>query len=158
MYAIRRHCAAKNAWCWRVRFSRRGTMYSKTFYDLACGGAKKAKAQAIAWRDAQLTKLKALTLLDLHKRKRSNNQSGMSGVHFHKTARQPLGFWQAKIRFHDGTRKARSFSVQKFGDKDAFCLAVAARAEMLAMVENRPFLHSQVAKRLNRAASPTSRG
>jgi hypothetical protein len=29
-------------------------MYSKTFYDLACGGSKEAKAQAIAWRDEQL--------------------------------------------------------------------------------------------------------
>lgn len=125
-------------------------MYSKTFYDLACGGAKKAKAKAIAWRDGQLAKLKALSLAEFHEHKRSNNLSGVAGVHFHKSPRQPLGFWQAKIRLHDGTRKAKSFSVQKFGDKDAFRLAVAARSELLAMVENRPFLHSPVAKLLSR--------
>ncbi|MBI5791666.1 MAG: AP2 domain-containing protein [Rhodocyclales bacterium] len=125
-------------------------MYSKTFYDLACGGAKKAKAQAIAWRDEQLAEHKALTLVEFHKQRRSNNLSGVPGVHFHKTSAQPVGFWQAKIRLHDGKRVARSFSVQKFGDKDAFRLAVAARAELLALVDNRPFLHNPVAKRLSK--------
>lgn len=150
MYAIRRHRAAIKAWCWRVRFSRRGIMYSKTFYDLACGGPKQAKAQAIAWRDEQLAELKALTLLDLHTHKRSNNVSGVPGVHFHKTSRQPLGFWQAKIRFHDGKSVAKSFSVLKFGDRAAFRLALAARSELLAMVENRPYLRHPVAKRLSK--------
>ncbi len=150
MYAIRRHRAAIKAWCWRVRFSRRGVSYSKSFYDLACGGARQAKAQAVAWRDAQLAKIEALTLLDLHKKKRSNNVSGVSGVHFHKTSRQPLGFWQAKIRFHDGTSKAKAFSVRMHGYEEAFNLAVAARSELLAEVENRPFLHDPVAKRLSR--------
>ena len=148
MYAIRRHRAAIKAWCWRVRFSRRGIMYSKTFYDLACGGSKEAKIQAIAWRDEQLAELKALTLLDLHKQKRSNNVSGVPGVHFHKTPRQPLGFWQAKIRFHDGKSMAKSFSLLKFGNREAYRLAVAARTELLAKVEIRPFLHHPVAKRL----------
>ena len=86
MYAITRHRAAIKAWCWHVRFSRRGKMYSKSFYDQVCGGAKEAKAQAIAWRDEQLMKLDALSLLDFHKQKRSNNVSGVPGVHFHKTA------------------------------------------------------------------------
>lgn len=90
MYAIRRHRAAKNAWCWRVRFSRRGTVYAKTFYDLACGGSKQAKAQAIAWRDAKLAKLEALTLVEFHEQKRSNNVSGVPGVDFHKI---PVNHW-----------------------------------------------------------------
>lgn len=150
MYAIRRHRAAIKAWCWRVRFSRRGIMYSKTFYDLACGGSKEAKAQAIAWRDGRLAELKALTLLDLHKQKRSNNVSGVPGVHFHKTFRQPLGFWQAKIRFHDGKSVAKSFAVRKFGDRVAFRLAVAARSELLAQVENCTYLRHPVAKRLSK--------
>ena len=125
-------------------------MYAKTFYDLTSGGSKEAKGQAIAWRDAKLAELKALTLVEFHKRKRSNNVSGVPGVHFHKTARQPLGFWQAKIRFHDGKSRAKSFSVLKFGDKEAFDRAVAARSELLAQVESRPYLHHPVAKRLSR--------
>lgn len=150
MYAIRRHRAAVNAWCWRVRFSRRGKMYSNSFYDLACGGAKEAKAMAIAWRDKQLAELDVLTVREFHTRRRSNNLSGVPGVHFHKTAAQPLGFWQATIRFHDGKRIAKSFSVRKFGDRDAYRLAVAARSKLLAMVVNRPYLHHPVAKRLSR--------
>ncbi len=153
MYAIRRHRAAIKAWCWRVRFSRRGIMYAKTFYDLACGGSKKAKAQAIAWRDERLAELKALTVLEFHKQKRSNNVSGVPGVHFHKRPEQPLGFWQAKIRFHDGKSRAKSFSVLKFGEKDAYRLAVAARSDLLESVKNGPYLHHPVAKQLARHVS-----
>ncbi len=125
-------------------------MYSKSFYDLACGGTKEAKAAAIAWRDAQLAKIEALTLLDLHKQKRSNNVSGVPGVHFHKTSRQPLGFWQAKIKAGGGNSTTKSFSVRQYGDDEARRLAVAARSELLANVENRAFLHHPVAKRLSR--------
>ncbi len=150
MYAITRHRAAVKAWCWRVRFSRRGRMYSKSFYDLTCGGSKEAKAAAIAWRDAQLTNLSALTLVEFHAQRRSNNQSGVPGVHFHKTTRQPLGFWQAKIKAGGGKSVTKSFSVRQHGDQEARRLAVAARSELLAAVENRPFLHHAVAKRLSR--------
>jgi len=71
-------------------------------------------------------------------------------VHFHKTSRQFLGFWQAKIRLHDGTTIARGFSVLKYENPEAFHFAVAARSELLAQVENRAFLHHAVAKRLSR--------
>ena len=150
MYAIRRHRAAIKAWSWRVRFSRRGIMYSKSFYDLACGGSKAAKAQAIAWRDQQLAKLEVLTLVEFHQQKRSNNLSGVPGVHFHKPRRQPLGFWQAKIRLHDGKSVTKSFSVRRHGYEAAFDLAVAARIDLLERVENRLFLRHPVAKRLAR--------
>lgn len=150
MYAIRRHRAAIKAWCWRVRFGRRGKLYSKSFYDLACGGTKAAKAQAIAWRDEQLAVIKALTLLEFHQQKRSNNISGVPGVHFHKTSTQPLGFWQAKIKCNDGKSLAKSFSVRKFGERDAFRLAVAARSELLAKVEDRAYLYHSTAKRLSK--------
>lgn len=150
MYAIRRHRAAIKAWCWRVHFRRHGESYSKTFYDLTCGGSKAAKAAAIAWRDEQLAAIKALTLIEFHQQKRSNNLSGVSGVHFHKTPRQALGFWQATIKTKDGKRVAKSFSVRKYGEREAFRLAVAARSELLAKVDNRPYLYHAVAKRLSR--------
>lgn len=125
-------------------------MYSKVFYDLSCGGSKEAKAAAIAWRDEQLAAIKALTLIEFHQQKRSNNVSGIPGVHFHKTPAQPLGFWQANIKTRDGTRVAKSFSVKKFGEREAYRLAVAARSELLAMVENRPYLYHAAAKRLSK--------
>lgn len=146
MYAIRRHRAAIKAWCWRVHFRRRGKGYSRSFYDLTCGGSKKAKAAALAWRDAKLAKLKTFTMIEFHKKKRSNNVSGVPGIHFHKIPAQPLGFWQATIRFHDGKRIARSFSVRKFGCKEAFRRALEARQEMLALVPDRPYLYDPIAK------------
>lgn len=158
MYAIQRHRAAINAWCWRVSFSRRGKLYAKTFYDLACGGSEEAKAQAIAWRDEQLASIEVLTLPDFHQQKRSNNVSGVPGVHFHRTPRQPLGFWQAKIRFHDGKSRTRSFSVLRFGDREAFRLAVAARSELLTDVEDRPFLRDPVAMLLTAPSRDSSAG
>lgn len=153
MYAILRHRAAIKAWCWHVCFSRSGKMYSKSFYDQVCGGAKQAKAQAIAWRDDQLRKLEDFTLLDFHKQKRSNNVSGVAGVHFLKTPRQPLGFWQAKIKPHNGKSmtkpKPKPFSVHLHGDKEAFDLAVAARDELLKKVKDRLYLQHPVAKKLS---------
>ncbi|MCX7146269.1 MAG: hypothetical protein NT042_08735 [Sulfuritalea sp.] len=116
---------------------------------MACGGSKEAKAQAVAWRDEQLTEVKALTLLEFHQQRRSNNLSGVPGVHFHKTARQPPGFRQAKIWFHSGKSLAKSFSVLKFGDEGAYRLAVDARTDLLAQVENQPFLHHPIAKQLS---------
>lgn len=150
MYAIRRHCAAINAWCWRVNFRRQGKFYSKTFYDMTCGGSKNAKAAAIAWRDEKLAAIKALTMVEFHQQKRSNNVSGVPGVHFHKTPAQPLGFWQANIKSNDGKRVAKSFSVRRYGDREAFRRAVTARSELLARVENRPYLYDAAAKRLSR--------
>ena len=95
-----------------------------------------------------MAKLDALTLLEFHKQRRSNNVSGVPGVHFHKTPLQPSGFWQAAIRFHDGKRTSKTFSVLKFGDRQAFRLAVAARSELLAQIDNRPYVYDAVAKRL----------
>jgi hypothetical protein len=119
---------------------------------LACGGAKEAKAQAVAWRDAQLANLPALTLVQFHAQRRSNNVSGVPGVHFHKTARQPLGFWQAKIKVRGGKSATKSFSVRQYSGGEAFRLAVAAREDMLAQDESRAFLQYPVAKRLYRGA------
>ena len=43
LYAIRRHKAAVNAWCWVVSFRRRGQRHDKRFYDLSLGGSAAAK-------------------------------------------------------------------------------------------------------------------
>ncbi|MCG3772845.1 MAG: hypothetical protein JW384_04068 [Nitrosomonadaceae bacterium] len=149
MYAIRRHKAALNAWCWRVHFRRRGILYFKSFYDINCGGSKKAKTLAVAWRDEQLEKQKTFTVLEFHKQKRSNNVSGVPGVHYQKSRAQPTGFWQANLKLHSGKRLSKTFSVQKFGHQEAFRLAVAARNELLLKIEDRPYLYHSAAKKLS---------
>ena len=149
MYAIRRHKAALNAWCWRVHFRRRGVLYFKSFYDINCGGSKKAKTLAVAWRDEQLEKIRMFTMLEFHQQKRSNNVSGEPGVYFAKTAIQPKGFWQANLKLHSGKRLSKTFSVRKYGLKEAFRLAVAARKVMLTEIEDRPYLYHSAAKKLS---------
>jgi len=147
VYAIIRLKAARSAWYWGVHFSRRGKLHYKRFYDLKHGGSKKALAAAVAWRDRELARAKVLTYREFHARRRSNNKSGVPGVHFLSPARQPRGIWQAKITLPDGTSMTRAFSVRKFGSGPAFKRAVAARARMLALVGQRPYLHHPTTKR-----------
>jgi hypothetical protein len=100
MYAITRQKAARSAWYWAVHFRRRGKLHYKRFYDLKLGGSDKARAAAIAWRDQKIAATKTLSYREFHQRKRSNNTSGVPGVHFVKSARQPQGSWQAGWEGH----------------------------------------------------------
>lgn len=146
MYAISRLKRAKTAWQWRVHFRRRGKLHAKSFPDLKHGGRKKALVAAIAWRDARMGRVRPLGLREFNAMRRSNNTSGVAGVHFLRSRRQPLGYWQAKIKMPNGRKIHRSFSVRRFGERQAFRLAVAAREELLMRVENRPYLYSRIAK------------
>ena len=148
MYAITRLKAARNAWYWAVHFWRRGKLYFKRFYDLKSGGSMQARAAAIAWRDEQIAQAEVLTLRDFHAQRRSNNTSGVPGVHLVKSASQPDGAWQAKITLPDGHKVHKSFSIRKFGHAEAFDLAVKARTELLELVDNRAYLKHPVAKRM----------
>lgn len=129
-------------------------MHYKRFYDLKHGGSKPALAAAIAWRDRRLQRTKVLTFRDFHAQRRSNNTSGIAGVHFVKSIAQPLGAWQAKIKLPDGRKITKSFSVLKFGNRAAFKRAAAARDAMLALIDERPYLRHPTAKRF--AARTTS--
>jgi hypothetical protein len=146
LYAIGRRKAALNAWYWVVSFSRRGQMHYRRFYDLQHGGLEPALAAAIAWRDRELAAAPILMYREFCAHQRSNNTSGVPGVHYLHNARQPEGFWQAKIKLPDGTKLTKTFSVRKFGRTEAFERAVAARNEMLALVGDRPYVHDPVAK------------
>jgi hypothetical protein len=148
MYAIRRIKRSVNALCWAVDFRRRGKPYSKKFHDLKHDGSKKALEAAIAWRDKKLAETNILTYREFRQQKRSNNTSGVPGVHFLRTVTQPHGVWQAKIKPRGGKAAHKTFSVQKFGYQGAFKRAVAARAEMLRALEDRPYIKHPTAKRL----------
>ena len=68
-------------------------------------------------------------------------------MHFLTNPRQLEGIWQAKIKLPDGKKITKTFSVRKFGGDEAFKRAVAARDELLALVDDRPYLHDPTAKR-----------
>lgn len=103
MYAIKRLQAGRGTWYWVVNFSRRGVHHERRFYDPKHGGKDAALRAAIAWRDEELAKAKVLGVLEFCQHKRSNNSSGVPGVHFLTPAAQPEGIWQAKLKLADGT-------------------------------------------------------
>ena len=145
MYAIKHLQATSGTWYWGVDFSRNGKMYSKRFYEPMHGGSKQARQAAIAWRDNMLAKTPPMTVAEFSQKVRNNNTSGVPGVTFHTTPRQPEGFWQAGLTLASGKRLRKSFSILLRGDKSAFDLAVQARQAMLEQVRDAPYLYSPVA-------------
>lgn len=147
MYAISRIEDKPGIWCWRVCFRRRGKAHYKAFYDLQSGGPDKALAAATEWRDTQLARTQTLSKREFHQLARTTNRSGVPGVQFIRPKNQPLGSWQARLKLPDGKELTRTFAVLKHGYEGAFALAVAARTELLGLVEDRPYLHHPTAKR-----------
>ena len=148
MYAIKHLQHEKGTWYWGVSFSRQGVRHERRFYEPQFGGSAPALAAAVRWRDQKLAEVKALTLLAFCQQRRSNNQSGVPGVHFLTPSNQPEGIWQAKMKLSDGTRMTKTFSVRKHGERKAYKLAVAARREMLMRTPDRPYLYDPLAKKL----------
>lgn len=156
MYALNHLQATKGTWYWVVNFTRDGKRYSKRFYEPMYGGSKKARQAAIAWRDQMLAQTPAMTVVQFSQKVRSNNTSGVPGVTFHQTPRQPEGIWQAGLTLANGKRLRKSFSVLLHGHQQAFDLAVAARRTMLQEAEDRPYLYAPLALAKSARAVKTS--
>jgi hypothetical protein len=148
MYAIYRRQTSKGSLLWMVNFRRVGKDYRRGFPDIKHGGSAKAKKAAIAWRDAQLARAPVLTILDFAERPRSNNTSGVGGVHFLRPARQPEGIWQARLKVKGYKIRFKTFSVLKYGYSGALKLAVAGRKQLLAEARNSLYLRNSTAKRM----------
>lgn len=146
MYAISHIEAKPGIWCWAVSFRRRGKGYYRHFYYLNRGGSKKALAAAIAWRDRQLNRIRALSKREFCQIVRSSNRSGVPGVYFLQPRNHREGVWQAQLKLPDGRKLTRTFSVHKYRYQGAFDRAVAARRDMLRLIEDRPYLRHATAK------------
>lgn len=146
MYALSHLQATSGTWYWVVHFSRRGQLHYRRFYEPKHGGSAPARKAAIAWRDEQLAKVQSLSVVDFCQLKRGNNTSGVAGVHFLTSARQPHGIWQAKLKIN-GKGRHKSFSVLKHGWQSAYEQAVAAREQMLAEANDSPYLYDKLAKK-----------
>lgn len=147
MYALTHLQATKGTWYWAVHFKRRGQTYYRRFYEPKYGGSQAARKAAIAWRDEQLAQAKALTMVEFCQQQRSHNTSGVPGVHFLTSTAQPQGIWQAKLKL-GGKAVHKSFSVRKHGWQSAYEQACAAREQMLAAAQDRPYLYDKLAKRM----------
>ena len=99
------------------------TEYQKVF----SGGERQALAAARRWRKEKLREIRNSP--EAHnplKRVQSNNKSGIVGVRRTKTAWSAV--WSATWT-ENGTQFHRSFSIDKYGEDEAFRLACQARAE-----------------------------
>ncbi len=114
-----------------VRIMRQGVMYQKNFSKKKFGGWAKANKAAREWRDEQL-KILPPKMMNAEGRMSSRNTSGAVGITLAKTGFKRAGkqyeywSWKAKwpsCKFSGGI----GWSIQKYGEDDAFALAVLSR-------------------------------
>jgi hypothetical protein len=123
-----------------VRVTRKGKLRSKYFPD-SNGGKRKALRDARAYRDELESKFKGYSVKQLAKQERSNNTSGYPGVREVVEAdprwpSQPkYRYWIAQWSPAKGVRRTRRFAVNKYGEEEAFRLAVQARKRGVASME-----------------------
>lgn len=147
MYAISHIEAKPGIWCWAVSFRRRGKAHNRHFYYASRGISKtEALVEAVAWRDRQLSRVRALSKREFCQIVRSSNHSGVPGVYFLHPKNHRRGVWQAQVRLPGGSKLTRTFSVHKYGNQPAFERAVTARNRMLKLVEDRPYLSHVTAR------------
>lgn len=115
---------------WQVRLQRRGVKYAKYFGDRIHGGAGEACKKAQEWRDELLRKLETSDQPRICSRS-SRNRSGVVGVSKVSviTNGTTYEFWQATWSPETGRRRCVKFSIRRYGDREAFQRAVAAREE-----------------------------
>ncbi len=126
---------------WQVRLQRRGKRYDKYFADAGFSGKRAALASAKAYRDHLLEISRNYTTKELASRPSVRNSSGVVGVRPAVQTDQRDGyefsyhFWIAQWTDHEGNRRTRSFSVDKWGDDEACRLAIQARNRGVAQAK-----------------------
>ncbi|TWT49336.1 AP2 domain protein [Rubripirellula amarantea] len=125
-----------------VRITRKGKLTSQYFRDEDYGGKRKALAAAKEYRDKIEATKKGYSTKELAKRARANNTSGITGVRLvtEVDPRWPsepeYKYWVAQWSPSKGVRKTKRFSVDKYGDKEAYRLAVKARNRGVANMDS----------------------
>ena len=148
--------AARNSttFNWRVSFRRQGTHYRKCFSDSVYGGAAAALLAAKGWRDLLLCTMPAASKAAFVARVKANNTSGVAGVSRKHEVRagENLDWWVAyspKMTGMPGRSKA--YSIEEFGEEQAFALAVKAREQFVAELGEVEFLQHPAARLMKRA-------
>lgn len=137
---------------WFVRGYRNGKTYSRLFSDRKCGGKGKARSAAKAYRDELIQELEAIPKKPRMRRivtSDSRNTTGELGVS--RTIKiGPNGTkhecFSVSWRPEPGVQKCTSFSIKKYGEKQAFKLAVEHRRKMMREIHG-PHFYRQIAQR-----------
>lgn len=122
---------------WFVRGYRNGKTFSRLFSDIKCGSRQKALKLARDYRDGLHENLEKVPKKPRGRRivfRDSRNTTGVLGVC--RTAKKgPNGkvneCYSVSWRPEPGVQKCTSFSIRKYGEKEAFRLAVAHRQKMI---------------------------
>ena len=125
---------------WFVRGYRNGKTYSRLFSDIKCGGKTHSQTEALSFRDELHRKLEEVPTKPRARRivtRDARNSTGVLGVC--KTVKKsPNGTvnecFSVSWRPSPGVQKCTSYSIRKYGEKEAFKLAVAHRERMLEKI------------------------
>jgi len=130
---------------WRVSLRRRGKMLVQNFPDKKYGGRQKALRLAQQYRDDLLGRFPPISRKEVCHIRRSNNNSGISGVcTYAKRYKLRDGtiketrYWEANWPGEDGKKLSINFSVKKYGEELARSMAIRARQRGMEGVEG-PF-------------------
>ena len=115
---------------WQVRLQRRGAKYAKFFGDRVYGGADESLRAGRNWRDQLLQEFERMDQARICTSS-ARNRSGVVGVSKITviTNGSSYEFWQASWSPRPGRRRCVKFSIRRYGDKEAFRLAVIARED-----------------------------
>lgn len=122
---------------WFVRGYRNGKTYSRLFSDLKCGGREEALEAARQFRESLYRKLDDIPETPRARRivtRDARNRTGVIGV-CRTIKKSPNGVqypcYSVSWRPQRGVQKCTSFSIRKYGEEEAFRLAVEYRRRMM---------------------------
>jgi hypothetical protein len=155
---IGRYATAKGtSFNWRVSIFRQGARHSKIFSDSTYGGAEGALLAAKAWRDELFCALPVDSRAQVAVRVNSTNTSGVAGVTRTQEMQKGklLQCWVGYSPVIKGqSRRSKKFSIAKYGEEQAFALAVKAREAFVAAVGDVEAPHHRAARQMMRALRP----
>lgn len=127
---------------WLVTVQRRGVIHRRHFSDGTCGGKEQSLAAARGFRDEIVAKYPPFSMREYSSIVKKSNRSGVVGVCRYCASEtrdlpeeQQRWFWVASWPTPDGKRKRVKFSVKKYGEEQAFKLALKARRDALKGLE-----------------------
>ena len=127
---------------WRVSLLRQGRRLVENFTDKKHGGRQRALRRAQRYRDELLRKFPPISRKEVCLIRRSNNQSGISGVctyakryKLQDGSYRETRYWDASWPGEDGKKVSASFSVKEYGEEMARSMAIRARQRGLEGVE-----------------------
>jgi len=113
----------------QVRLQRRGVKYGKFFADRVHGNPQLALRAARQWRDTLLDKIADRARVCERSPRNSSGVVGVSKITVVAANGTSYQFWQATWSPTPGQRRCVKFSIKRYGNQQAFQLAVEARIE-----------------------------